>query len=41
MIEVYITDIQNEKQAERILNKINDETNVLKINFDFNETERN
>jgi len=39
MVEVFITDIQNAIQAERILNTIQTENTVLKINFDFNETD--
>lgn len=38
MVEVFITDIQNAIQAERILNTIQTENTVLKINFDLNET---
>lgn len=38
MVEVFITDIQNAIQAERILNTIQTENTFLKINFDLNET---
>ncbi len=38
MVEVFITDIQSTIQTERILNTIQIENNVLKINFDFGET---
>lgn len=39
MIEVFITDIQNKAQADRILSTIQNENADLKINFDLNETE--
>ena len=39
MIEVFITDIQNKAQADRILRTIQTENTDLKINFDLNETE--
>lgn len=39
MIEVFITDIQNLKQAERVLKAIQTENALFKINFDLNETE--
>lgn len=39
MVEVFISDIQNVIQAERILNTIQKENDGLKINFDLNETE--
>lgn len=39
MIEVFITDIQNLVQADRISSIIRNENNNLKINFDLNETE--
>jgi hypothetical protein len=38
MIEVFITDIQNVTQSERILSIIQNENVELKINFDLNET---
>ena len=38
MIEVFITDIQNKAQADRVLNIIKTETADLKINYDLNET---
>lgn len=39
MIEVFITDIQNKAQADKILSTIQNENADLKINFDLNETE--
>ncbi|WP_418499365.1 hypothetical protein [Flagellimonas sp.] len=38
MIEVFITDIPNKTQADRVLNIIKTETADLKINYDLNET---
>lgn len=38
MVEVFITDIQDAIQAERILSTIKIENTNLKINFDLNET---
>lgn len=37
MIEVFITDIQNKAQADRVSNIIKTETADLKINYDLNE----
>lgn len=39
MIEVFITDIQNLVQADRISSIIQNENTDLKIHFDLNETE--
>ena len=39
MIEVFITDIQNKAQADRVSSRILVENTDLKVNFDFNETE--
>jgi hypothetical protein len=39
MVEVFITDIQNTIQTERILNTIQNENTELKINFDLNEND--
>ncbi len=39
MIEVFITDIQNNIQADTILNNIHKDNSDLKINFDLNETD--
>ena len=39
MVEVFITDIQNNIQADIILNNIQKDNTDLKINFDFNETD--
>ncbi len=39
MVEVFITDIQNAIQAERILNTIQTERTGLKINFELNGTD--
>lgn len=39
MIEVFITDIQNKDQADRVLSRILTEDIDLKVNFDFNETD--
>ena len=39
MVEVFITDIQNEIQSESVLNTIQNENIELKINFDLNETD--
>jgi hypothetical protein len=39
MIEVFITDIQNNIQADTILNNIHKNNSDLKINFDLNETD--
>jgi hypothetical protein len=39
MIEVFITDIQNNIQAYEILKKIQKDNTDLKINFDLNETD--
>lgn len=39
MIEVFITDIQNKAQSDRILSTIQIKNADLKINFDLNETE--
>lgn len=39
MVEVFITDIQNKIQADRILNTLQNENAELKINFDLNETD--
>lgn len=38
MIEIFITDIQNKIQADRILSVIQKENADLKINIDLNET---
>ena len=38
MVEVFITDIKNSIQSEKILNTIQSENVELKINFDLNET---
>lgn len=39
MIQVFITDIQNTLQAERIIHTIQTENTALKINFDLNGTD--
>ena len=39
MVEVFITDIQNEVQAKRTSSSIQNENIDLKINFDVNETD--
>lgn len=39
MVEVFITDIQNNIQADIILNIILKDNTDLKINFDLNETD--
>lgn len=39
MVEVFITDIQNEDQAERTSSSIQNGNVELKINFDLNETD--
>ena len=39
MVEVFITDIQNNIQADIILNNIQNDNIDLKINFDLNETD--
>ena len=39
MVEVFITDIQNNLQADIILNNIQNDNIDLKINFDLNETD--
>jgi hypothetical protein len=39
MIEIFITNIQNSVQAERISSIVQSENHDLKINFDLNETE--
>jgi hypothetical protein len=39
MVEVFITDIQNAIQAERVIATIQQENFLLKIDFDLNETE--
>lgn len=39
MVEVFITDIQNNLQADIILNNIQKDNTDLKINFDLNETD--
>lgn len=39
MVEVFITDIQNNLQADLILNNIQKDNTDLKINFDLNETD--
>ena len=39
MVEVFITDIQNPKQAERVITTIQQENALFKIDFDLNETE--
>lgn len=39
MIEVFITDIQNTIQAERVIATIQEENSLFKIDFDLNETE--
>lgn len=39
MIEVFITDIQNNIQADIILNNIQKDNTDLKITFDLNETD--
>lgn len=39
MIEVFITDIQNKDQADRVLSRVLTEDIDLKVNFDFNETD--
>ena len=39
MVEVFITDIQNPKHAERVITTIQQENALFKIDFDLNETE--
>lgn len=39
MIQVFITDIQNNAQSDRVLNTIQNGYNGLRINLDLNETE--
>lgn len=39
MIEVFITDIPNKTQADRVSSRILVENTDLKVNFDFNETD--
>lgn len=39
MIEVFITDIQNDIQAELIMNNIQKENTDLKISYDLSETD--
>lgn len=39
MIEIFITDIKNEIQFDKILTEIQKENSELKINFDLNETD--
>ena len=39
MVEVFITDIKNNIQADIILNNIQKDNTDLKINFDLNETD--
>lgn len=39
MVEVFITDIQNNIQADIILNSIQKDNTGLKMNFDLNETD--
>ena len=41
MIEIFITDIQNKIQADKILSKLQNENADLKIDFDLNETKLN
>jgi hypothetical protein len=38
MTEIFITNIQNKDQANKILNSIKTENPELKVNFDLNET---
>jgi len=38
MIEIFITDIQDKIQADRISSTIKSENSELKVSFDFNET---
>lgn len=40
MTEIFITDIKNEVQANKILNSIKTENPELKINYDLKETEK-
>lgn len=40
MTEIFITNIQNKVQANKILNSIKAENPELKVNFDLNETEK-
>ena len=40
MTEIFITNIQNKVQANRILNSIKTENPELKVDFDFNETQK-
>lgn len=39
MIEVFITDIQNKAQADRVSSKIKTETADWKVNYDLDETD--
>lgn len=39
MVEVFITDIQNEIQTAKVFTEIQKENTDLKINFDLNETD--
>ncbi|HRE76298.1 MAG TPA: hypothetical protein PLL09_00595 [Flavobacterium sp.] len=39
MVEVFITDIRNKNQADKILSLIQNENAALKISFDLNETD--
>lgn len=39
MVEVFITDIQNKEEADKIFSRIQIENAELKINFDLNETD--
>jgi hypothetical protein len=40
MTEIFITNIQNKVQANKVLNSIKTKNPELKVNFDFNETEK-
>ena len=40
MTEIFITNIQNKVEANRILNSIKTENPELNVNFNFNETEK-
>jgi hypothetical protein len=38
MVEVFITDIENKNQVDKIISLIKNANKALKINFDLNET---
>jgi hypothetical protein len=40
MTEIFITNIQNKVEANKVLNSIKTENPELKVNFDLNETEK-